>query len=417
MIDDIETPLGAIRLGDGDRPAQLDDRRVGDAGKLAVEGCDLGPIPRLDGMQTRDRRLHDVRTTAAQRQRSVQHDAAVGDLRLIPERAVLVGEHDDLVVAEAGVPPCVEQQHHGQQSVHLRLVGHELDERPAEQERLRREFAPAAVALVEDQINDREDREEPIGQQVLGRYPERDPRGLDLALRSHQSLRHRGLGHQEGVGDLNGRQATERPKHQRDLSVDSERRMTAREDELESLVGERRGTHPVLSLLRHLEHPGFRRQRAIPTDAIDGSVASGRHQPGARVGGDPIARPPLRGDREGLLRGFLGEFEIAEEADQRREHTSPLVAEDLFEDRYHSTIGRTSIAPPRRAAGIRAASSIAASRSSASNSRYPPTASLISTNGPSVVSVLPSCTRTVVAVSGAPSPRPGVTPGVWLMAW
>ena len=45
------------------------------------------------------------------------------------------------------------------------------------------------------------------------------------------------------------------------------------------------------------------------------------------------------------------------------------VAEDLLEDRYHSTIGRTSIAPPMRAAGIRAASSIAASRSSASKNR------------------------------------------------
>jgi hypothetical protein len=48
---------------------------------------------------------------------------------------------------------------------------------------------------------------------------------------------------------------------------------------------------------------------------------------------------------------------------------SPLVAEDLLEDRYRSTIGRTSIAPPWRAAGIREASSIAASRSSASNRR------------------------------------------------
>ena len=36
---------------------------------------------------------------------------------------------------------------------------------------------------------------------------------------------------------------------------------------------------------------------------------------------------------------------------------------------YHSTIGRTSTAPPRRAAGIRAASSIAASRSSASKKK------------------------------------------------
>ena len=36
---------------------------------------------------------------------------------------------------------------------------------------------------------------------------------------------------------------------------------------------------------------------------------------------------------------------------------------------YHSTIGRTSMAPPSRAAGIFAARAIAASRSSASNSR------------------------------------------------
>ena len=38
-------------------------------------------------------------------------------------------------------------------------------------------------------------------------------------------------------------------------------------------------------------------------------------------------------------------------------------------DRYRSTSGRTSIAPPMRAAGIREANSIAASRSSASNMR------------------------------------------------
>ena len=68
------------------------------------------------------------------------------------------------------------------------------------------------------------------------------------------------------------------------------------------------------------------------------------------------------------------------------------------------------------AAGIREASSIAASRSPASNSRYPPIASLSSTNGPSVVSVLPSCTRTVVAVSGGCMCTPGVTPEVSLIA-
>ena len=79
--------------------------------------------------------------------------------------------------------------------------------------------------------------------------------------------------------------------------------------------------------------------------------------------------PTLGGDGEGLLRGFLGELEVAEEADQTGEDAAPLVAEDLLEDRYCSTTGRTSTAPPIRAAGTREASSIAASRSSASKKR------------------------------------------------
>jgi len=88
---------------------------------------------------------------------------------------------------------------------------------------------------------------------------------------------------------------------------------------------------------------------------------------GAWVGGSPVPRPALNGDREGLLCGFLREVEVAEEADQRSEHPAPLLAEDLLEGRYqYRSAGRTSIAPPRRAAGIREASSIAASRSSAS---------------------------------------------------
>jgi hypothetical protein len=53
----------------------------------------------------------------------------------------------------------------------------------------------------------------------------------------------------------------------------------------------------------------------------------------AGVGRDSVARPALGGDREGLLRGFLGEVEVAEEADERSENAPPLLAEDLLEDR------------------------------------------------------------------------------------
>ncbi len=80
-------------------------------------------------------------------------------------------------------------------------------------------------------------------------------------------------------------------------------------------------------------------------------------------------RPALGCDRKRLLRGFLGEIEVAEEADQRSEDAAPMVAERLLEDGYAPTIGRTSMAPPIRAAGMRAASSVAASRSSASQNR------------------------------------------------
>jgi hypothetical protein len=48
--------------------------------------------------------------------------------------------------------------------------------------------------------------------------------------------------------------------------------------------------------------------------------------------GHPVARPALGGDREGLLRGLLGEIEVAEEADQGGEDATPLLAEGLLED-------------------------------------------------------------------------------------
>ena len=49
--------------------------------------------------------------------------------------------------------------------------------------------------------------------------------------------------------------------------------------------------------------------------------------------GGAVTRPALGGDRERLLRGFLGEVEVAEEADERGEDAPPLVAERLLEDR------------------------------------------------------------------------------------
>src|SRR2546423_2821039 len=145
--------------------------------------------------------------------------------------------------------------------------------------------------------------------------------------------------------------------------------MAAREDQLQPLVRDRCLVHDVLNWFRHVEQAQLRREGAIAADAVDRAVARGGHQPGSRAVRCPGAGAALGGCGERLLGGLLGELEVAEEADQAGEHAAPLVAEDLLEDGYHSAIGRTSTAPPRRAAGTREASSIAASMSSASKKK------------------------------------------------
>ena len=140
----------------------------------------------------------------------------------------------------------------------------------------------------------------------------------------------------------------------------------------------------------------------------------------AGCAGVPSRGPALRGDRERLLGGFLGELEVAEEADQRREDASPLVAEDLLEARsaaHHSWTGRTSTAPPqprRRDAGrqldrgvevVRLEHEVAAERL------------LDRDEGPvggQRLAVLDANRRGGLR---SVEPCPGVTPGVWLIAW
>ena len=262
------------------------------------------------------------------------------------------------------------QQHQREQAVHLGLVGHQLGERAAEPDRLGGEVAAPAVALVEDQVDDREHRGEPVGQQVRGRHAERDPGGPDLALRAHEPLRHRRLGDEEGARDLVGRQAAERPQRERDLRVERERRVAAGEEQLEPLVRDRRrrpssssvasgtsSSRVFAASVRSRRMRSIARLRAVVTSHARG-----------------LAGAPSRGQRSAAIANASWAASSARSKSPRkpiraartRPHSSRKTCSRA---RYHSTTGRTSIAPPRRAAGIRAASSIAASRSSASNTR------------------------------------------------
>ena len=57
---------------------------------------------------------------------------------------------------------------------------------------------------------------------------------------------------------------------------------------------------------------------------------------------DAVARPALGGDREGLLRGFLGGVQVAEEAGEVGDDATPLGAEDRV-DRWRSGLGQAPV--------------------------------------------------------------------------
>src|SRR5439155_972405 len=149
-----------------------------------------------------------------------------------------------------------------------------------------------------------------------------------------------------------------------DLRLECERRVAAGEDQLEALVGEAALVCHLVQNLGHGDEMRLRRERALAPDPVDGLVACRRDEPGAGIRRDAVSGPPFCGDRERLLGGFFGAVEIAEEAGEGRNDTSPLIAEDL--PGQCSTRGRTSTAPCR-APGMRAAKEIASSRLSASS--------------------------------------------------
>jgi hypothetical protein len=107
--------------------------------------------------------------------------------------------------------------------------------------------------------------------------------------------------------------------------------MAAGEDQLQPLIGKRLLLHRVLHRLGRVEQAGLRGEGAVAADAVDRPVARRQREPGARVGRLTGARPALGGDRERLLRGLLGEVEVAEEADQVGQDAPPLLVEDPFE--------------------------------------------------------------------------------------
>src|SRR5262249_59310874 len=99
----------------------------------------------------------------------------------------------------------------------------------------------------------------------------------------------------------------------------------------------------------------------VGADAVDCTVARRCDDPGDWVVRLSVTRPPLERCRERVLHRVLGELEVAEDANEDRHRTAPLLAEECV-DRQCVTSGRIST-EPLPATGTRCASSIAWSRS------------------------------------------------------
>jgi hypothetical protein len=142
--------------------------------------------------------------------------------------------------------------------------------------------------------------------------------------------------------------------------------VAAREDQAEPVVGEWhvrislpiRGAAGGVAGTRRIDAGEVRLDRGVArqllglvlepaatAQSVDGSVASGRGDPRARVVRHPARRPGLQRRDERLLNGFLGEIEVTKDADERRDRPARLGAEQAVDDLVRGWLGRRQWAP------------------------------------------------------------------------
>ena len=140
---------GAVRLADGDRTVEPDDRGVGEAEQLVVPLHGLHPVglvdPRRVGMERGDRRLRLVLAEPAASERGLGDADPLGDELGVPPAPVLVGErHDASVRSGAAAAAGMVQEHQGEQPVDLGVV-HQGGQLPGQPDRLGREVDVARL--------------------------------------------------------------------------------------------------------------------------------------------------------------------------------------------------------------------------------------------------------------------------------
>ena len=182
--------------------------------------------------------------------------------------------------------------------------------------------AVARIALVEDQVDDREHRRQPGCKLIAVRNLEQHiflaqgPFGADDPLGDGR------LRDQEGTSDFLGRQSAKQAQRERDARIGGKHRVAGGEHKAQEIVANlivERGIEiglcrVLLDLELIAELPMFSFEQLVPAEKIDGAMFCGRHEPSAGIFRDarfgPLfeaARgPPGRGPRRCRRRAPCG---------------------------------------------------------------------------------------------------------------
>jgi hypothetical protein len=84
----------------------------------------------------------------------------------------------------------------------------------------------------------------------------------------------------------------------------------------------------------------------LAPEPVDRTVPGDRDEPAGGVLGGAVARPALECDGDGVLKGGLGEVDVAEDADQGCEDAPVLLAEEAGERDPGTSVGRDYASTP-----------------------------------------------------------------------
>ena len=221
----VERSKPVARFGgeaDGDGAVEGDDGARRHFEQTVVQRGDGAPIGiggrSGDAVHRRDRPRHLKRSLAPMPRGPLEHRECLVDHRAVPARAILLLQrHERAGFVDPRIAACMRQEHEREQAEHLGLGRHQRVEHARQANRLVAQVGPREcrsgrrnIALIEDQVQDRADVIDALGETRRRGNVEGNLRFADLAFAAYDTLCHRRGRHEKRRGDFLRGQAAQR---------------------------------------------------------------------------------------------------------------------------------------------------------------------------------------------------------------